>query len=63
MMGAAEKIELHTGFKPCPFCGSDEVRKDIMYFDDDAEHEGVECMQCDAIARADQWNNRVKRND
>lgn len=43
---------------PCPFCGSTNLRTEDMYFDDDGEHPGVECVDCDAIARADRWNQR-----
>lgn len=46
---------------PCPHCGSTEIRTDpIMFSDDDGEHAGVECMNCDAIARSERWNQRQK---
>lgn len=45
--------------KPCPFCGSTDLRVDIMYCDDDGEHDGVECMRCDASARREYWNQRA----
>ena len=45
---------------PCPFCGSTHIRtSDAMYFDDDGEHPGTECLDCDALARADKWNQRA----
>lgn len=44
---------------PYPFCGGQNIRIDLMYCDDDGEHEGAECMDCDATARADHWNNRA----
>jgi len=44
---------------PCPYCGSTDIRTDpIMFSDDDGEHAGVECMNCDAIARHERWNQR-----
>ena len=43
---------------PCPFCGSDNLRIDIMYWDDEGDNPGIECMNCDAIARPENWNNR-----
>lgn len=44
---------------PCPHCGSTDIRTDpIMFSDDDGEHAGVECMDCDAIARYERWNQR-----
>jgi len=44
--------------KPCPFCGSTNLRTGFIYSDDDGETEGVECMNCDAIARTERWNDR-----
>ena len=45
--------------KPCPFCGSTDLRADdLMYWDDDGERPGVECVECDATARAEWWNQR-----
>lgn len=52
---------------PCPFCGSTDLRIDTLYFDDDGEHDGVECMAegCDALNRLEHWNRRptVSRPD
>ena len=48
-------------WKPCPFCGSDNVREiDIMICGDDGEEEvdAIECLSCDAQARAEYWNDR-----
>jgi hypothetical protein len=46
--------------KPCPFCGanSENLRIDTMYFDEEGEQIGVECLQCDALARVEWWNER-----
>jgi hypothetical protein len=46
---------------PCPFCGSKRLRIDTLYFDDDGEHDGVECLDCDGMNRLEQWNNRTER--
>lgn len=43
---------------PCPFCRSTNLRRSEMYFDDDGEHEGIECLDCDTSAREDRWNQR-----
>ena len=43
---------------PCPFCGSKRLRIDAMYFDDDGEHDGVECLDCDGMNRLEAWNRR-----
>lgn len=43
---------------PCPFCGSTNIREEIMYWDDDGENPGVECLNCDAVARPEYWNKR-----
>ena len=43
----------------CPFCGGDNVRiVTNMYADDDGEHDGVECINCDASNQLQHWNNR-----
>ena len=45
---------------PCPFCGSERLRIAPMVFcDDDGEHPGVECLDCDALNRLEMWNNRA----
>jgi formate dehydrogenase maturation protein FdhE len=49
---------LEARLKPCPFCGSTDVRKDIMYWDDEKENPGIECLECDAVARPEWWNKR-----
>ena len=49
----------NENLKPCPFCGSHNLRVDVMYFDDDGERDGVECMRCDASARLENWNTRA----
>jgi hypothetical protein len=52
-----------NGLLPCPFCGGTNIRtSDTMYFDDDGEHPGAECIDCDALARADRWNQRAGRH-
>lgn len=43
---------------PCPFCRSTNLRRAEMYYDDDGEHEGIECLDCDTSAREDRWNQR-----
>lgn len=44
---------------PCPFCGSSNIREDqAMFCDDDGEHSGIECIDCDAINRREHWNKR-----
>lgn len=54
---AAGRAEL--ALLPCPFCGSTNLRCcDIMYADDDGEHPGVECLDCDAASRLSKWNCR-----
>lgn len=46
--------------KPCPFCGSRNIRSgEKMYWDDDGELPGVECLDCDSLARLDWWNRRI----
>lgn len=45
--------------RPCPFCGSHNLRVDMIFFDDDGEHEGVECLDCDASNRIENWNTRA----
>ncbi len=45
---------------PCPFCGSSNIRLDTMYFDDDGEHPGVECLDCDGSNRLTNWNTRAQ---
>lgn len=48
---------------PCPHCGSTDIRTDpIMFSDDEGEHAGVECMNCDAIARHERWNQRPSKH-
>lgn len=45
---------------PCPFCGSERLRIDPMVFcDDEGEHPGVECLDCDALNRLEDWNRRA----
>lgn len=45
--------------EPCPFCGSKNLREsEAMFFDDDGEHAGIECLKCDAINRTKYWNLR-----
>ena len=47
--------------KPCPFCGSHNLREiDIWLATDDGDEtlDAIECLDCDAQARADLWNNR-----
>ena len=44
---------------PCPFCGSTKLRREpLLFCDDDGEHEGVECLECDAMNRTEHWNKR-----
>mgnify|MGYP003626791432 CR=1 FL=1 len=47
---------------PCAFCGSENIRTlDILIASDDGEEEveAVECLECDAQARLERWNNRI----
>lgn len=46
----------------CPFCGSHNLREDnVMLCTDEGEEDilVIECLDCDAQARADRWNDRV----
>lgn len=54
------KTELETVVMlPCPFCGSSNIREcEMMFLDDDGEHPGVECLDCDASNRQEYWNMR-----
>ena len=46
--------------RPCPFCGSTDLRaSEALYFDDDGEQPGIECLTCDAVARLAWWDQRV----
>ena len=49
-----EMIEL----KPCPFCGSRDIRT-TDWWDDDGEYDALECANCKGAAPADVWNKRV----
>ena len=47
--------------KPCPFCGSSRLREDdVTLCTDDGEVDVtvVECLDCDAQARVEWWNER-----
>ena len=48
-------------WKPCPFCGSADLRKiDVTLSGDDGEIDiwMIECLNCDATARVEYWNER-----
>lgn len=55
--------------KPCPFCGSANLRELEIWIsrdDDESEDEltdAIECLDCDAQARADRWNDRAPEAD
>ena len=52
--------------KPCPFCGCDHLREvDALIADDNGDHEElmIECMNCDAQAKAEFWNQREFEED
>ena len=47
--------------KPCPFCGCDQLREvNALICNDDGEYEQlmIECMDCDAQASVEYWNQR-----
>lgn len=48
-------------YRPCPFCQSTRLRSDtvVICHDDGEEDVGVvECLECDAQARAELWNGK-----
>jgi len=52
-------MSITQALKPCPFCGSTDLRADdLMYWDDDGERLGVTCMECNAMTRKEWWNQR-----
>jgi len=51
-----------THHKPCPFCGSAELRI-TDWWDDDGEYDAVECCQCKGCAPADVWDRRVDADE
>lgn len=56
---------IETDFEPlpCPFCGSSNVRvSENAFWDDDGEHDGVECLDCDALNRLEYWNMRYTKH-
>ncbi len=64
-----EKIS--EGLKPCPFCGSDHVRRSMKTDSDGGEFVAVECRECGANVPGDynligdravqDWNDRIER--
>lgn len=46
-----------TGFRPCPFCHSTQLRV-TEWWGDDGEFDAVECCECNGSAPADRWNHR-----
>jgi len=52
-------MSITQALKPCPFCGSTDLCEgETMYLDADRDRSGVECMNCDALARKARWNQR-----
>lgn len=57
--------------KPCPFCGSSNVKNEWVYAGTDLEEYWVECMNCggkgpwdsDQQQAIEEWNTRVNKND
>ena len=45
-------------FKPCPFCGSDDLAENDWCLDD-GEVDAIECRNCLAGAIKEVWNERV----
>jgi hypothetical protein len=45
--------------KPCAFCGSERLRVGDIFCDDDGDCPGVECLDCSAVARTEDWQRRA----
>lgn len=53
-------------FKPCPYCGSSTIRKEVhLHTGDTGEYDVdvIECLDCDAVAPERIWNCRVNKNE
>lgn len=53
-----ELVDPLRGYKPCPFCGGDDLTT-TEWWDDDGEFEAVACKNCKAEAPASTWNTRT----
>lgn len=53
-----ELVDPLRGYKPCPFCGGDDLTT-TEWWDDDGEFEAVACKNCKAEAPATVWNDRA----
>lgn len=56
----SEEEAEYVALLPCPFCGSHNLRVDMMLFDDEGERDAVECLECDAMNSAEMWNRRAE---
>lgn len=57
-MSARPDISILEAAKPCPFCGSKDLRV-TDWWDETGMYDAVECNTCFGCAPANNWNRRT----